>query len=358
MGILDIVPAGVISGHDVYKVYDYARENHFAIPAFNVTTSSVANAALEAAREAKAPVIIQVSNGGAAYFAGKGLPNDKQQASVAGSVACAHYVRSVAKHYGVPVILHSDHCAKKLLPWFDGMLAADEEWFAKYGEPLFSSHMLDLSEETKEDNIKICLEYLKRMAKIGVWLEMEIGITGGEEDGVNNEHVHNSALYTQPQDIWDIYKAFSEITPNFSIAAAFGNVHGVYKPGNVRLHPELLREHQDFVREQLKINKENPVFLVFHGGSGSEKHEIATAVNNGIIKMNVDTDTQYAYLEGIRDFILTKKDYLMSQVGNPEGADKPNKKQYDPRVWVREGEKTMGKRCQIAFDDLKTSNHL
>lgn len=358
MGILDIVPAGVVSGKDVYKVFDYAREHHFAIPAFNVTTSSVANAALEAARDAKAPVILQLSQGGAAYFAGKGLPNDQQQASVTGAVAAAHYVRSVAKSYGVPVILHSDHCAKKLLPWFDGMLAADEEWYQKNGEPLFSSHMLDLSEEPKEENIKICVEYLKRMAKIGCWLEMEIGITGGEEDGVNNEHVHNSALYTQPEDIWDIYKAFSEITPNFSIAAAFGNVHGVYKPGNVKLHPELLKMHQDYVRDQLKTDKQNPVFLVFHGGSGSEKQEIATAVVNGVVKMNVDTDTQYAYLEGIRDFILNKKDYLMSQVGNPEGADKPNKKQYDPRVWVREGEKTMSKRCQIAFDDLKSSNQL
>ena len=358
MGILDIVPAGVVSGKDVYKVFDYAREHHFAIPAFNVTTSSVANAALEAARDAKAPVILQLSQGGAAYFAGKGLPNDQQQASVTGAVAAAHYVRSVAKSYGVPVILHSDHCAKKLLPWFDGMLAADEEWYQKNGEPLFSSHMLDLSEEPKEENIKTCVEYLKRMAKIGCWLEMEIGITGGEEDGVNNEHVHNSALYTQPEDIWDIYKAFSEITPNFSIAAAFGNVHGVYKPGNVKLRPELLKMHQDYVRDQLKTDKQNPVFLVFHGGSGSEKQEIATAVVNGVVKMNVDTDTQYAYLEGIRDFILNKKDYLMSQVGNPDGKDKPNKKFYDPRVWLREGEKTMAKRCIIAFDDLNSSNKL
>lgn len=238
------------------------------------------------------------------------------------------------------------------------MLAADEEYFKEHKEPLFSSHMLDLSEESKEENIAICKKYLERMAKIGVWLEMEIGITGGEEDGVNNEHVHNSALYTQPQDIWDIYRAFSEITPNFSIAAAFGNVHGVYKPGNVKLHPELLKMHQDFVREQLKTTKQLPVFLVFHGGSGSGKGEITTAVENGVIKMNVDTDTQFAYLEGIRDFILNKKDYLMSQVGNPEGADKPNKKQYDPRVWVREGEKTMAKRCQIAFDDLLSSNKL
>ncbi|WFD36051.1 Fructose-bisphosphate aldolase 1 [Malassezia cuniculi] len=358
MGVLDIVPAGVVSGQDVYKVFDYARENHFAIPAFNVTTSSVVNAALEAARDAKSPVILQLSQGGAAYFAGKGLANDKQQASIAGAIAAAHYIRSVAPSYGVPVILHSDHCAKKLLPWFDGMLEADEAYYKQHNEPLFSSHMLDLSEETKEENIAVCKKYLERMAKIGVWLEMEIGITGGEEDGVNNEHVHNSALYTQPEDIWDIHREFSEITPNFSIAAAFGNVHGVYKPGNVQLRPELLKMHQEYVREQLKSDKELPVFLVFHGGSGSSKDEITTAVQNGVVKMNVDTDTQFAYLEGIRDFILNKKDYLMTQVGNPEGADKPNKKQYDPRVWVREGEKTMSKRCKIAFDDLLSSGKL
>lgn len=318
----------------------------------------MANAALEAARDAKSPVILQLSQGGAAFFAGKSLPNDNQQASISGAAAAAHYIRSVAKEYGIPVILHSDHCAKKLLPWFDGMLAADEEYFKQHGEPLFSSHMLDLSEEPKEENIEICRKYLERMAKIGVWLEMEIGITGGEEDGVNNEHVHNSRLYTQPEDIWDIYKAFSEITPNFSIAAGFGNVHGVYKPGNVTLRPELLRMHQDYVREQIKSDKENPVFLVFHGGSGSEKHEISEAVKNGVVKMNVDTDTQFAYLEGIRDFILNKKDWLMTQVGNPDGKDKPNKKFYDPRVWVREGEKTMAKRCIIAFDDLSSSNKL
>jgi len=320
--------------------------------------SSVANAALEAARDARAPLILQLSNGGAAFFGGKSLANDQQQASVSGAIAAANYIRGIAKEYGVPVILHSDHCAKKLLPWFDGMLKADEDHFAKFGEPLFSSHMLDLSEEPKHENIEICCKYLERMAKIGCWLEMEIGITGGEEDGVNNEHVHNSALYTQPEDIWDIYKAFSAITPNFSIAAAFGNVHGVYKPGNVVLRPELLKMHQDYVSEQLKTDKKNPVLLVFHGGSGSEKHEIAKAVEYGVVKMNVDTDTQYAYLEGIRDFILNKKDYLLSQVGNPEGADKPNKKFYDPRVWVREGEKTMAKRCKIAFEDLKSAGQL
>lgn len=259
MGILDIVPPGVVDGKDVYKVFDYARENHFAIPAFNVTSSSTANAAMEAARDAKSPVILQMSQGGAAFWAGKGVPNDKQQASIAGAVAAALFVRAVAPSYGIPVILHSDHCAKKLLPWFDGMLEADEAYFKKEGKPLFSSHMLDLSEESKEENIATCVKYLERMAKIGIWLEMEIGITGGEEDGVNNEHVENASLYTQPEDIWDIYSAFSKITPNFSIAAGFGNVHGVYKPGNVSLKPELLGKHQEYVRGQLKSDKECPV---------------------------------------------------------------------------------------------------
>ncbi|PWN26735.1 fructose 1,6-bisphosphate aldolase [Jaminaea rosea] len=359
MGLIDIAPAGVVAGKDVYKVFDYARQNGFAIPAFNVTSSSVANAALEAARDAKSPVILQVSQGGAAYFAGKGVANDKQQASIAGAVAAAHHIRNIAPLYGVPVILHSDHCAKKLLPWFDGMLDADEAHYQKTGEPLFSSHMLDLSEEPKEENIETCKKYLARMAKIGIWLEMEIGITGGEEDGVNNEHVDNASLYTQPEDIWDIYREFSEITPNFSIAAGFGNVHGVYKPGNVQLRPELLRKHQDFVKEQIKSKEDKPVFFVFHGGSGSEKKDITNAVSYGVVKMNVDTDTQYAYLEGIRDFVLNKKDYLMSQVGNPEkGPDAPNKKFYDPRVWVREGEKTMAKRCTIAYQDLGSAGKL
>ncbi|KAJ9476493.1 Fructose-bisphosphate aldolase [Pseudozyma hubeiensis] len=358
MGVLDIVPAGVVSGKDVYKVFDYARENKFAIPAFNVTSSSVAISALEAARDAKSPLILQVSQGGAANFAGKGLSNSNQEASITGAKAAALFIRAVAPAYGVPVIMHSDHCAKKLLPWFDGMLAADEEYYKEHNEPLFSSHMLDLSEEPKEENIETCLKYLKRMAPMGIWLEMEIGITGGEEDGVNNEGVDNASLYTQPEDIWDIYRQFSEVTPNFSIAAGFGNVHGVYKPGNVSLQPELLGKHQEHVRAQIKSDKENPVFFVFHGGSGSEKHEITTAVKHGVVKMNVDTDTQWAYLLGIRDYVLNKKDYLMSQVGNPDGADKPNKKFFDPRVWVREGEKTMATRCKEAFKDLGSDGKL
>ncbi|CAO3616862.1 unnamed protein product [Cunninghamella blakesleeana] len=358
MGILDIVPAGVITGDDVRKVFNYAREHKFAIPAINCTSTSTVNAALEAARDIKSPIIIQFSNGGAAYFAGKGLANKNQEASIIGAVAGAQYVRAVAKAYGIPVIVHSDHCAKKLLPWFDGMVAADEEYFKANGVPLFSSHMLDLSEDPKEENIEICLKYLKRLAPMGCLLEMEIGITGGEEDGVNNEDVDNAALYTQPEDIWDIYKAFSEITDLFSIAAAFGNVHGVYAPGNVRLHPELLEKHQAYVHEKLGGEQTKPVFFVFHGGSGSTEKDIEIAVNNGVIKMNVDTDTQWAYWVGLREYYENKKDYLQKQVGNPEGDNKPNKKYYDPRVFVREAEKTMIARVQQACKDLGNVDRL
>ncbi|KAI6003507.1 hypothetical protein F5J12DRAFT_838327 [Pisolithus orientalis] len=358
MGVLDIVPAGVLTGENVRKLFNYAREQKFAIPAINVTSSSTANAVLEAARDIKAPIILQVSQGGSAFFAGKGIANDKQQASILGAVAAAHHIRTVAKAYGVPVVLHSDHCAEKLLPWFDGMLAADEAYFKEHQEPLFSSHMLDLSEEPKEKNIATCVEYFKRMAPLGLWLEMEIGITGGEEDGVDNTGVDNAALYTQPEDVYDVYKALNPISPNFSIAAAFGNVHGVYKPGNVKLQPQLLGAHQAYTCEKLGGQPAQPLYLVFHGGSGSTKEEIQTAVENGVVKMNVDTDTQFTYLTGIRDYILKKKDYLLSQVGNPEGADKPNKKFYDPRVWVREGEKTMAARVKEACKDLGNVDRL
>ncbi|KAH6873682.1 fructose-bisphosphate aldolase [Coprinopsis sp. MPI-PUGE-AT-0042] len=356
MGVLDIVKPGVLTGDDVRKLFDYAKENQFAIP--NVTSTSTANAVLEAARDIKSPIILQVSQGGAAYFAGKGLANDKQQASIAGAVSAALHIRNVAPLYGVPVVMHSDHCASKLLPWFDGMLEADEKYFKEHGVPLFSSHMLDLSEDSKEENIEICVKYFKRMAPINLWLEMEIGITGGEEDGVDNTGVDNSALYTQPEDVFDVHKALSAISPNFSIAAAFGNVHGVYKPGNVKLHPELLGQHQEYAAKQVGGSSTKPLYLVFHGGSGSTKEEISTAVRNGVIKMNVDTDTQFAYLVGIRDFFNKKKDYIQAQVGNPEGADKPNKKVYDPRVWVREGEKTLSERVKEACTDLGNTDRL
>ena len=358
MSLLELVPAGVVTGDNLRKLINYAKDHSFAIPSFNCTTTSTVNAVLEAARDSKSPVMIQFSNGGGAYFAGKGLANSKQEASILGSVAGAHYVRQVAKAYGVPVVLHSDHCAKKLLPWFDGMLEADEAYFKQHGEPLFSSHMLDLSEEPKQENIEICVKYLKRMTAINQLLEMEIGITGGEEDGVNNEHVDNAALYTQPEDIWDIFSEFSKVSDLFTIAAAFGNVHGVYKPGNVKLHPELLGKHQAFVKTKLGSADAKPVYFVFHGGSGSTPDEIKTAVSFGVVKMNIDTDTQWAYWEGLKNFYEAKKDYLQAQIGNPEGADKPNKKYYDPRVFIREAEKSMIKRIQQAFVELGSANRL
>jgi len=320
------VKAGVIYGDDVTALFKHAQEHTYAIPAINVTSSSTVVASLEAAKAAKAPIILQVSQGGAAYFCGKGIDNKSQEASIAGAIAAAHYIRAVAPTYGVPVVLHTDHCAKKLLPWLDGMLDADEKWFKEKGEPLFSSHMIDLSEESVEENIETTAKYLKRAAPMKQWLEMEIGITGGEEDGVNNESVDNNSLYTQPEDIYNIYKTLSPISPYFSIAAGFGNVHGVYKPGNVKLHPELLSKHQKYVQEKEGLKEEKPVFLVFHGGSGSSKQEYLDAISYGVVKVNLDTDLQYAYTEGIRDYMINKKDYVSTQVGNPDGADKPNKK--------------------------------
>lgn len=350
--------SGVIYGDDVRALFTYAREKGFAIPAINVTSSSTVVAALEAARDNKSPIILQTSQGGAAYFAGKGVSNENQNASIQGAIAAAHYIRAIAPAYGIPVVLHTDHCAKKLLPWFDGMLAADEAFFAEHGVPLFSSHMLDLSEETDDENIATCVKYFTRMAKINQWLEMEIGITGGEEDGVNNEHVDKESLYTQPETVFAVHKALAPISPDFSIAAAFGNVHGVYKPGNVVLRPSILGEHQKYAHKQIGGSEEKPLYLVFHGGSGSTQEEFDTAIKNGVVKVNLDTDCQYAYLKGIRDYVLNKKDYLMSQVGNPEGEDKPNKKFFDPRVWVREGEKTMSARITEALEIFHTKGQL
>jgi fructose-bisphosphate aldolase class II len=360
MGAKDVLSrkSGVIVGDDVLKLFNYAQEKGFAIPAINVTSSSTVVAALEAARDKQSPVILQTSQGGAAYFAGKGVDNKDQTASIQGAIAAAHYIRAVAPVYGVPVVLHTDHCAKKLLPWLDGMLDADEAYFKEHGEPLFSSHMIDLSEEEVAYNIETTAKYLKRAAPMKQWLEMEIGITGGEEDGVNNEDVDNNSLYTQPEDIYEIYKTLSPISPYFSIAAGFGNVHGVYKPGNVKLQPILLKKHQEYVKEQIKGKEDKPVFLVFHGGSGSSVDDFREAISYGVVKVNLDTDLQWAYLTGIRDYVLNKKDYIMSQVGNPDGEDKPNKKYYDPRVWVREGEKTMSKRVAVALEDFYTAGKL
>ncbi|EHA49299.1 hypothetical protein MCOR27_009218 [Pyricularia oryzae] len=347
---------GVLYGEEVYKLFEHAKKNVYAIPAINVTSSSTIIASLEAARDSKSPIILQMSQGGAAYFAGKGVSNTNQEASIAGAVAAAHFIRSIAPIYGVPVVLHTDHCAKKLLPWLDGMLDADEAFHKENGTPLFSSHMIDLSEEPRDWNIETTAKYLKRAAPMKQWLEMEIGLTGGEEDGVNNEDVDNNSLYTQPEDIFAIHQALSPISKYFSIAAGFGNVHGVYKPGNVRLHPELLDKHQKYVIEKLGCEEKKPIFFVFHGGSGSGDSEFQEAISYGVIKVNLDTDLQWAYLSGIRDYVTSKIEYLNSQVGNPDGADKPNKKYYDPRVWVREGEKTMKARIQQALKVFNAEN--
>lgn len=354
MGAKDVLSrkTGVIVGDDVLKLFQHAKDNGYAIPAVNVTSSSTVVATLEAARDANSPIILQASQGGAAFFAGKGVDNKNQEASIAGSIAAAHFIRSIAPLYNVPVVLHTDHCAKKLLPWLDGMMEADEKYFKEHGEPLFSSHMIDLSEEEKEWNIATTKKYLERAAPMKQWLEMEIGITGGEEDGVNNEDVDNNSLYTQPEDIYEIYTALSSVSPYFSIAAGFGNVHGVYKPGNVKLRPELLQKHQQFVKEKINAKEDKPVFLVFHGGSGSSVDDFRQAISFGVVKVNLDTDMQWAYLSGVRDFVQGKKDYLQTQVGNPDGEDKPNKKYYDPRVWVREGEKSMTKRVTVGLEDF------
>lgn len=360
MGAQDVLSrkAGVIVGDDVHKLFKHAQANNYAIPAINVTSSSTVVASLEAARDKKSPIILQTSQGGAAFFAGKGVDNKDQKASIAGAIAAAHYIRSIAPAYGVPVVLHTDHCAKKLLPWLDGMMDADEAYFKLHGEPLFSSHMIDLSEEEVKFNIETTAKYLKRAAPMKQFIEMEIGITGGEEDGVNNEDVDNNSLYTQPEDIYEIYKTLSPISPYFSIAAGFGNVHGVYKPGNVKLQPVLLKKHQEYVKEKTKSEDSKPVFLVFHGGSGSSVDDFREAISYGVVKVNLDTDLQWAYSNGFRDYFKKHEGYLKTQVGNPEGEDKPNKKYYDPRVWVREGEKTMTKRVETGLEDFYTAGKL
>jgi len=358
MGLEGIVPPGVVTGANLLKLVEYCRDNSVALPAFNCTSTSTINAVLQAARDINSPVIIQFSNGGAAFLAGKGIKNTNEKASILGSIAGAQHVRLMAKHYNVPVVLHSDHCAKKLLPWFDGMLEADEEYFKNNGEPLFSSHMLDLSEEYDEENISTCVKYFKRMHAVNLFLEMEIGITGGEEDGVDNTSVKAEALYTSSEQVYKVYEALSAIGPMFSIAAAFGNVHGVYKAGNVVLSPHLLGEHQKYIKQKINSNLEKPAFLVMHGGSGSTEAEIKEAVNNGVIKMNIDTDTQWAYWDGVKNFYKKNEGYLQGQVGNPDGEDKPNKKFYDPRVWIRAGEESMIKRANESFKNLNAVNVL
>jgi fructose-bisphosphate aldolase class II len=357
-GLQELVPAGVVTGANLMKLMAYCKEHAFALPAVNVTSSSSINGVLEAARLARSPVIIQFSNGGAAFMAGKGAPLKGQAGAVAGAVAGALHVRAMARHYGVPVVLHTDHCAHKLLPWLDGMLEENERHFAQTGEPLFSSHMIDLSEESLAENIATSVKYMQRCAKVNILLEVELGITGGEEDGVDNSQADKSKLYTQPEEVWAMYEALAQVGSMFSIASSFGNTHGVYSPGNVVLKPELLAQFQAYVRAKLQCADKNPVYFVFHGGSGSTREEIRTALRAGCVKMNIDTDLQWAYWDGVRAFEKDNRAYLQGQLGNPKGQDKPNKKYYDPRVWVRKAEQTMVQRLLVSFDDLQATGSL
>jgi len=355
--ILDIVKPGVVTGDDVQKIFAAAKAGKFALPAVNVVGTDSVNAVIEAAAKVKAPVIIQFSNGGAQFFAGKGLKLEGQKAQVLGAISGAKHVHAVAAAYGVPVILHTDHAAKKLLPWIDGLLDAGEQHFKETGKPLFSSHMLDLSEESLEENIDICCKYLERMSKMGMTLELELGCTGGEEDGVDNSGMDQSALYTQPADVAYAYERLIKISPRFTIAASFGNVHGVYKPGNVKLTPKILDNSQKYVSEKFGLPAKSLDF-VFHGGSGSTAAEIEESVSYGVIKMNIDTDTQWATWEGVLNYYKAKEGYLQGQLGNPEGPDSPNKKYYDPRVWLRKGQETMIARLELAFKELNAVNTL
>lgn len=351
------IKAGVATGREVQNIFKLAKSKGFALPAVNVIGSSSINGVLETARDLNAPVIIQFSNGGASFNAGKGLSNENQKAAVAGAVAGAKHIHLLAEEYGVPVILHTDHCAKKLLPWIDGLLDAGEQFYAETGKSLYSSHMIDLSEEPIEENIEICKGYLERMSKMEMTLEIELGITGGEEDGVDNTDVDSSKLYTQPEEVAYAYEELSKVSDQFTIAAAFGNVHGVYKPGNVKLTPKILKNSQDYITKKYGVGH-NHIDFVFHGGSGSTVEEIREGIEYGVIKMNIDTDMQYAFMEGIRDYFDTNAAYLKSQIGNPEGDDLPNKKYYDPRKWVREGENSFVARLKKAFEDLNNVNTL
>ena len=352
-----MIKPGVATGAEVQEIFSLAKQKGFALPAINVTSSSTINAVMETAAKLKAPVIIQFSNGGAHYFAGKGLSNEAENAAILGAVSGAKHVHALAEAYGATVILHTDHCAKKLLPWIDGLLTAGEAFYKENGKPLFSSHMIDLSEEPLAENLEICQAYLKRMSAIGMTLEIELGITGGEEDGVDNTDIDNAKLYTQPEEVAQAYEALMQISPSFTIAASFGNVHGVYKPGNVQLTPVILKNSQDYIQEKYATGP-NPVDFVFHGGSGSTLEEIREAISYGVIKMNIDTDMQFAFTEGVRDYITAKIAYLRTQIGNPEGADIPNKKYYDPRKWLREGELTFIERLSVCFADLNNINTL
>ncbi len=351
------IKPGVATGDEVQEIFRFAKEKGFALPAVNVTSSSTVNAVMETAAKLNAPVIIQFSNGGAHFFAGKGLSNSGEKAAILGGISGAKHVHQLAEAYGATVILHTDHCAKKLLPWIDGLLEEGEKFYKETGKPLYSSHMIDLSEEPIAENIEICKKYLERMSKIGMTLEIELGITGGEEDGVDNSDVDSSKLYTQPEEVAYAYEELMKVSPRFTIAAAFGNVHGVYKPGNVKLTPKILKNSQEFVQQKFNTGH-NPVDFVFHGGSGSTVEEIREAIGYGVIKMNIDTDLQFAFTEGVRDYVIEKVDYLKTQIGNPEGEDVPNKKHYDPRKLLREGELTFIKRLEGSFHDLNNVNTL
>ena len=345
------VKPGVVSGDDLQALFAFAKSKSFAIPANNVINTSTVNAVMEAAAEIKSPAILQFSNGGAQFYAGKGLKNENQRACIAGAVLGAKHVHALAELYGATVVLHTDHAAKKLLPWIDGLLDAGEKFFKETGKPLFSSHMLDLSEEPLKENIEICSRYLERMSKIGMTLEIELGVTGGEEDGVDNSDVDSAKLYTQPEDVAYAYEQLSKISNRFTIAASFGNVHGVYKPGNVKLQPIILKNSQEYIQKKF-ATKAQPIDFVFHGGSGSTLAEIREAISYGVIKMNIDTDTQWAFWDGVKNFYKKNEAYLQGQIGNPEGDDKPNKKYYDPRAWLRSGEETFKARLKQAFTDL------
>ncbi|WP_445456806.1 class II fructose-bisphosphate aldolase [Flavobacterium sp. HNIBRBA15423] len=351
------IKPGVATGNQVQEIFKYAKEKGFALPAVNVTGSSTINGVLETAAKLKAPVIIQFSNGGAQFNAGKGLSNENQKAAILGAVAGAKHIHELAEAYGATVILHTDHCAKNLLPWIDGLLDASEKFYKETGKSLFSSHMIDLSEEPIEENIEISKKYLERMSKMDMTLEIELGITGGEEDGVDNSDVDSSKLYTQPEEVAYAYEELMKVSPRFTIAAAFGNVHGVYKPGNVKLTPKILKNSQEYVQNKFSTEA-NPVDFVFHGGSGSTVEEIREGISYGVIKMNIDTDLQFAFTEGIRDYMISNIDYLKTQIGSPDGPESPNKKYYDPRKWIREGEATFNKRLVQAFADLNNVNTL
>ena len=350
--IFDKVGTGVIFGNDVQEVFRIAKENKFAIPAVNVVGTDSINAVLEAAKVANSPIIVQFSNGGAYFYAGKAVKDIDFKMSAAGAISGAMHVHQIAKLYGVTVILHTDHAAKKLLPWIDELLVASEEFYADFGFPLFSSHMLDLSEEPLEENIAVCKSYLERMSKVGITLEIELGCTGGEEDGVDNTEIDNALLYTQPKDVAYAYEELNKVSSMFTIAASFGNVHGVYKPGNVKLTPKILDNSQKYIQEKFNTKSDKPVNFVFHGGSGSEPKDIKEAISYGVIKMNIDTDTQWAFWEGVKTYYEENKEYLQGQIGNPEGVEKPNKKKYDPRAWLTAGGKSIVSRLQRAYEDL------